>query len=100
VAIGSGTGIYLYSLFAKPAHALYVLRGHSDTVTSVSWSPDGTKLVSSSNDRTVRLWLVARESSTLTYNGHQAAVLSSAWSAGGRFIASGGADHNIIIWQV
>ena len=59
VAIGSGTGIYLYSRFAKPAHALYVLRGHSDTVTSVSWSPDSTQLVSSSNDSTVRLWLVS-----------------------------------------
>jgi serine/threonine protein kinase len=99
VAIGSGTGIYLYSRFAKPAHALYVLQGHSDTVTSVSWSPDGTQLVSSSSDRTVRLWLVARESSTLTYTGHQAAVLSAAWSTGGRFIASGGEDKTVQVWD-
>jgi eukaryotic-like serine/threonine-protein kinase len=77
VAIGGGTGIYLYSRFAKPAHAQYVLRGHNDTVTSVSWSPDGTQLLSGSRDSTVRLWLVANETSTLTYSGHQAAVLSA-----------------------
>ena len=99
VAIGSGTGIYLYSRFAKPAHALYVLRGHSDTVTSVSWSPDSTQLVSSSNDSTVRLWLVSKETSTLTYNGHQAAVLSASWSPGGLLIASGGEDNTVQVWN-
>ncbi len=99
VAIGSGTGIYLYSRFAKPAHALYVLRGHSDIVTSVSWSPDGTQLVSGSRDSTARLWLVANETNTLTYSGHQAAVLSAAWSPGGRLIASGGEDKTVQVWD-
>ncbi len=98
-AIGGSTGIYLYSRFAKPAHALYVLHGHSDAVTSVSWSPDGTRLLSSSRDSTVRLWLVADESNTLTYNGHQAAVLSAAWSPGGSFIASGGEDKTVQVWD-
>ncbi|HWZ18365.1 MAG TPA: serine/threonine-protein kinase [Ktedonobacteraceae bacterium] len=99
VAIGSGTGIYLYSRFAKPAHALYVLRGQSASVTSVSWSPDSTQLVSSSNDSTVRLWLVSNETSTLTYNGHQAAVLSASWSPGGLLIASGGEDNTVQVWD-
>ena len=97
--IGGSTGIYLYSRFAKPAHALYVLRGHSDTVTSVSWSPDGTQLVSGSRDSTVRLWLVANQTNTLTYSGHQAAVLSAAWSPGGSFIASGGEDNTVQVWD-
>ncbi len=65
-AIGGSTGIYLYARFAKPAHALYVLHGHSDAVTSVSWSPDGTRLLSGSRDSTVRLWLVANESAILS----------------------------------
>ena len=99
VAIGGGTGIYLYSRFAKPAHALHVLRGHSETVTSVSWSPDGTQLVSGSRDSTVRLWLVATETSTLTYSGHQAAVLSAAWSPEGRLVASGGEDKTVQVWD-
>jgi serine/threonine protein kinase len=99
VAIGSGTGIYLYTRFAKPTHALYVLRGHSDTVTSVAWSPDGAQLVSGSRDSTARLWLVANETNTLTYSGHQAAVLSASWSPGGLLVASGGEDRTVQVWD-
>jgi WD40 repeat protein/tRNA A-37 threonylcarbamoyl transferase component Bud32 len=39
------------------------LRGHEDYVHAVAWSPDGTRLLSASGDRTVRVWdsLSARE---------------------------------------
>jgi WD40 repeat protein len=99
VAVGSGTGIYLYSRVAKPTHALHVLRGHSDVVTSVSWSPDGTQLVSGSRDSTARLWLVANENNTLTFSGHRAAVLSVAWNPGGLLLASGGEDKTVHVWD-
>ena len=33
-----------------------ILKGHTDTVRSVAFSPDGTKLVSGSRDRTLLLW--------------------------------------------
>jgi WD40 repeat protein len=32
------------------------LRGHEDYVHAVAWSPDGTRLISASGDRTVRVW--------------------------------------------
>ena len=32
------------------------LTGHTDVVTSVAFSPDGTRIVSGSDDNTVRLW--------------------------------------------
>lgn len=35
---------------------LYLLPGHTDEVNSVRWSPDGTMLLSASDDHTARIW--------------------------------------------
>jgi WD40 repeat protein len=35
-----------------------------------SWSPDGTKVVSCSNDKTVRVWDVSRGECINTLTGH------------------------------
>ena len=32
------------------------LTGHSDSVTSVAYSPDGKHIVSGSDDKTVKIW--------------------------------------------
>ena len=34
------------------------LEGHDDTVNSVAFSPNGTKLTLGSNDKTIQLWSV------------------------------------------
>lgn len=36
--------------------APYVLRGHTDRVYAIAWSPDGTQIVSTSGDDNVRIW--------------------------------------------
>ncbi len=44
---------------------------HGDRVTGVSFSPDGTKLASSSRDGTVRIWDLGNGRELVTYRGHQ-----------------------------
>jgi WD40 repeat protein len=39
-------------------------------VYSCSWSPDGTKVVSCSNDKTLRVWDVSRGECIVTLTGH------------------------------
>ncbi len=34
----------------------HALRGHSDLIGRIVWSPDGRVLASGSNDNTIRLW--------------------------------------------
>ena len=47
---------------------MYPSSGHSDVVTSVAFSTDGTKVVSGSYDKTVKIWNV--ESGDVMYTLH------------------------------
>ena len=41
---------------AASGEAVWTGEGHSDEVWSVAYSPDGTRIVSGSEDTTVRVW--------------------------------------------
>jgi WD40 repeat protein len=45
---------------AKTGMVRRILRGHSNNVCALAFSPDGTHLVSGSQDHTIRLWDVAK----------------------------------------
>jgi WD40 repeat protein len=59
------------------------LEGHSASVMSVAFSPDGSKLASGSHDDTVRVWNVATGKVEQTLEGHSASVMSVAFSPDG-----------------
>lgn len=61
-------------------------RGHSRSVTSVAFSPDGKQVVSGSNDETVRLWNAATEAPLQTLEGHSDWVTSVALSLDGKLL--------------
>jgi WD40 repeat protein len=69
-----------------------VLEGHTDTVTSVVFSPDGATLASTSLDTTVQLWDAATDENLLTFQGHSSKVYAAAFSPDGTLIASASGD--------
>jgi WD40 repeat protein len=67
-----------------------VLQGHTDSVTTVAWSPDGKTLASGSFDGTIRLWQ-ADGAPILTMNEDSGyLVMQVAWSPDGKLLADGG----------
>ncbi|KAG8688979.1 hypothetical protein FRC11_004386 [Ceratobasidium sp. 423] len=75
-------------------------RGHSDQVLSVSFSPDGTRLVSGSRDWTVRIWDVQRAKTVIgPLEQHTFGVSSVSYSPDGSQIASASYDHTIRLWD-
>lgn len=79
-------------------HALY---GHQSAVTCVTFSPDGSKFASGSEDTTIILWSsFPRQPIVQPLIGHTAPVTSVAFSPDGKMVASGSADNTIILWDV
>ncbi len=76
-----------------------VLRGHDDLVSDVCYSPDGTRLCSGSEDRTVRVWDASTGAELACLREHRGGVTSIAWSPDGLSLASGSRDHTVRIWQ-
>merc|ERR1712241_802643 len=80
-------------------HPMKRLKGHNHFVSDVVVSSCGQFAVSSSWDKTLRLWDLEHSTCTTKFNGHTADVLSVAFSADNRQIISCGRDKTIKLWN-
>ncbi|MEG3987075.1 AAA-like domain-containing protein, partial [Microcoleus sp. S28C3] len=76
------------------------LEGHSNSVRSVAFSPDGKTLASASSDHTIKLWNLQTQKPIATLTGHSNSVYSVVFSPDGKTLASGSDDNTIKLWNL
>ncbi|HLY26965.1 MAG TPA: serine/threonine-protein kinase [Aggregatilineales bacterium] len=83
----------------QPYQQLVKLEGHQQPVDALAWSPDGTRIASASEDKTIRIWNATTGDSQFILRGHTDLVTYVAWSRDGKRIASVSEDDTIRLWN-
>jgi WD40 repeat protein/serine/threonine protein kinase/tetratricopeptide (TPR) repeat protein len=76
------------------------LRGHSNWVLGVAYSPDGKWLATGGYDGTIKLWDAATGVERETIRGHEGFVLDLAFSPDAAFLVSTSEDRSVRLWEV
>ena len=76
------------------------LRGHGGVVLSISFSRDGTKVVTACEDGKVRIFSAAGWQLLQTLAGHNGPVHWAEFSPDGKWVVSAGEDKTARVWSV
>jgi WD40 repeat protein/serine/threonine protein kinase len=76
-----------------------VRSGHGDLVSSARYSPDGTRIVTGSYDKTARIWDARTGAQLMVLSGHGDRIRSAAYSPDGTRIVTAGLGKTARIWD-
>lgn len=100
------TGWWLaLSLAAVPVDPLVpgqpgVMRGHTDAITAVAYSPDGGSLLSAGRDGSLRFWSLSDGKETASLPALKSQVNAVAFSPDGRLVAVGNVELQVRLLEV
>ncbi|EHY65414.1 uncharacterized protein NESG_00035 [Nematocida ausubeli] len=109
IAAGTNNGeIYMYNTYYTSNNTGYItppartLRGHTTAITDIQHSANGTRIVTGSTDRTVRIFTndVTHRQEALYHNKRMQSVNAVCCTSDNAYILSGSVDTNIRIWKL
>ena len=89
---------YEVRLYHVDGTLVHTFKGHNGTVYSVAVTPNGQHILSSSQDKRVKVWSVASKSLVSICAGHTNTVYAVAAMPDGKRILSGGIDKTVRVW--
>jgi WD40 repeat protein/tRNA A-37 threonylcarbamoyl transferase component Bud32 len=84
---------------AKRSAVILTLKGHTEAVRSVSFSADGSRILTASADRTAKVWDAKSGAEVLTLTGHGGEVKCASFSADGSRVVTGSVDGTAKVWD-
>ena len=98
IALGGETKAL--NLFSLKNRTMRPLVGHQDKIYGVRFSADGKQLLSTSKDKTARLWDVASGECLRVFEGHTDFVYTAVFHPTRREILTGSRDWTARIWDL
>jgi WD40 repeat protein len=98
-ALGPGNTAKVYDL-AKDGGELLTLEGHTALVMTVSFSPDGKWLATTSQDKSVKLWDAETGQELHTFTGHTHFTGRVVFNPDGTRLATGSFDRTVKVWDL
>ncbi|MBM3845129.1 MAG: hypothetical protein FJ405_02425, partial [Verrucomicrobia bacterium] len=99
LASGHEDGTVTFSGFSSNS-PISELRAHGDSIYHVAWSPDGTRIATTSaNDFFVNVWDTASRTKVLGLLRHSHGITSIIWDPDGKRLATGSMDETLKVWN-
>ena len=90
-------GAFLWDI--QTGSVIRTFSGHTGGVTSVAFSPDGTKALTGSLDNTAKLWETATGNCVRMFSGHTSAISLVVFSPDGAMVLTGSWDKTAKLWE-
>lgn len=86
--------------FQETYTCIRTLQGHDHNVSSVAFTPSGDFIISSSRDKTIKIWEVSTGYCVRTLSGHRDWVRQVRIYSDGSLMASCSNDQSIFVWHL
>jgi WD40 repeat protein len=94
---GAGKDIQIWDTYTN--QLLNTLKGHNNTVSSLTFSSDNSTIISASHDGSIKIWNTQTGQLLNTFNAHNNWINCIALSSDNLKIVSGSADKSIKMWN-